>query len=79
MKKGFQGLKRVLSLIMVLAMLVSFMPPVTVNAVTMSGGEQLYLKPNSNWVKDGARFAAYFFGNGEDCYRKVPGGECDLR
>ena len=25
----------------------------------------LYLKPNSNWTKDGARFAAYFFGNGE--------------
>ena len=25
----------------------------------------LYLKPNTNWKKDGARFAAYFFGNGE--------------
>lgn len=25
----------------------------------------LYLKPNSNWIKDNARFAAYFFGNGE--------------
>ena len=25
----------------------------------------LYLKPNSNWKVDGARFAAYFFGNGE--------------
>lgn len=25
---------------------------------------KLYLKPNSNWTKDGARFAAYFFGNG---------------
>ena len=25
----------------------------------------LYLKPNSNWLVDGARFAAYFFGNGE--------------
>jgi hypothetical protein len=25
----------------------------------------LYLKPNANWKKDGARFAAYFFGNGE--------------
>ena len=25
----------------------------------------LYLTPNSNWTKDGARFAAYFFGNGE--------------
>ena len=25
----------------------------------------LYLKPNSNWKVDGARFAAYFFGSGE--------------
>ena len=25
----------------------------------------LYLKPNSNWTQAGARFAAYFFGNGE--------------
>ena len=25
----------------------------------------LYLQPNANWKVDGARFAAYFFGNGE--------------
>lgn len=25
----------------------------------------VYLKPNSNWNKDGARFAIYFFGNGD--------------
>ena len=33
-------------------------------AVTMTGGEVLYLKPNSNWVMGNARFAAYFFGEG---------------
>ena len=33
--------------------------------VTFSGGEILVLKPNDNWKKDNARFAAYFFGNGE--------------
>ena len=27
--------------------------------------EYLYLTPNSNWKSDGARFAAYFFGNGD--------------
>ena len=27
--------------------------------------EKLYLTPNSNWKTDNARFAAYFFGNGE--------------
>ena len=26
---------------------------------------KLYLTPNANWKKDNARFAAYFFGNGE--------------
>ncbi|MBO5979932.1 MAG: hypothetical protein J6Q12_05835, partial [Bacteroidales bacterium] len=25
----------------------------------------IYLKPNSNWKSDNARFAAYFFGNGD--------------
>ena len=27
--------------------------------------EKLYLTPNSNWTQGNARFAAYFFGNGE--------------
>lgn len=27
--------------------------------------QYIYLKPSSEWKKDGARFAAYFFGNGE--------------
>ena len=27
--------------------------------------EKLYLTPNSEWKTDNARFAAYFFGNGE--------------
>ena len=55
-------MKRVLSLIMVFAMIVSFLPPMTLAAAET---QTLYLKPNSNWVKDGAAFAAYFFGNGE--------------
>ena len=48
------------------------------------GVDRIYLKPNSNWTSDGARFAAYFFGNGEKwvsmtCYRdfysvEVPSG-----
>ena len=27
--------------------------------------EYIYLKPNSNWIQANARFAAYFFGNGD--------------
>ena len=30
-------------------------------AATITGGTTLYLKPNSNWLTDGARFAAYLF------------------
>ena len=33
--------------------------------VTKEQDNNLYLKPNSNWKSDNARFAAYFFGNGE--------------
>ena len=29
-------------------------------------GTAVYLKPNSNWLADGARFAMYCFGNGEE-------------
>ena len=32
-------------------------------AANITGGEVFYLKPNSNWLKDGARFAIYFFNN----------------
>ncbi|MBQ3073936.1 MAG: CotH kinase family protein, partial [Ruminococcus sp.] len=32
--------------------------------VTMTGGEKLYLVPNSNWNIDNARFAIYVFGSG---------------
>ena len=34
-------------------------------AIIIDNSEKLYLKPNSNWQSDNARFAAYFFGNGE--------------
>lgn len=29
---------------------------------------ELYLKPNSNWTSDGARFAVYAFGDGEEWF-----------
>ena len=33
----------------------------TAGAADFTSGAKLYLKPNSNWKSDGARFAAYFF------------------
>lgn len=38
---------------------------VTLFITTTTFATTLYLKPNANWKKDNARFAAYFFGNGE--------------
>lgn len=35
----------------------------TAEIPTFSGGTVLYLKPNTNWYSDNARFAAYFFGS----------------
>ena len=41
---------------------------VTIEHPEVTGGEAgyLFLKPNSNWTRANARFAAYFFGNGEE-------------
>ena len=59
--------KRLLSLVIVLAMALSMLPMISFAA---DAPTTLYVKPNANWLKDGARFAAYFFGNGDtwvDC------------
>ena len=34
-------------------------------AANIPAGTKLYLTPNANWKQSNARFAAYFFGNGE--------------
>ena len=64
--------RRVLSLVLAMLMLFSMFTvaasakniEVAETGVTMTGGEVLYLKPNSNWVQSSAWFAAYFFGSG---------------
>lgn len=38
---------------------------IVANAANIPSGTKLYLTPNSNWKKDNARYAAYFFGDGE--------------
>ena len=61
--KQNKTMMRVFSLLLCLCMVLVYIP-VSAFAVTMTGGEVLYLKPNSNWTEANARFAAYFFGNG---------------
>ena len=50
--------KRVLSLIMALAMLLTLVPLSVFAAET---GTTVYLKPNGNWKADNAWFAAYYW------------------
>jgi len=53
--------KRLVGILLCLAMVLAMMPM----AVFAEAPTTLYLVPNSNWLNDGARFAAYFFGAGE--------------
>ena len=53
---------RRISILLVLAMVLAMLP---VAAFAADAPTTLYLQPNANWLLDGARFAAYFFGNGE--------------
>ena len=55
-RKIFVALLVVLTLLMSVAVL---------PASAADQPETLYLTPNANWKQDNARFAAYFFGNGE--------------
>ena len=50
-----------------------------VNAAKIPSGTKLYLTPNSNWKTDNARYAAYFYGDGEEWRSMVAvSGEKDL-
>ena len=59
-------MKRFLSLALVLVMVIALFPAsvLAVETASVDAGNVLYLKPDSAWKSDGARFAAYFFGNG---------------
>ena len=52
---------KLVSLLIALAMLLSMLPM----AAFAADETVLYLKPNSNWLQANARFAVYFFNNGE--------------
>ena len=59
-------ISKFLSALLVICMVISIFPA----AVFAATPEVLYLQPNSNWLQASARFAAYFYGNGEtwvDC------------
>ena len=57
--------KIVLTAVTLVLALVAFVAPVKSTNVQAAQPATLYLKPSSNWKQSNARFAAYFFGNGE--------------
>ena len=52
-------MKKIFTLFAALMMVLSMF------AANIPAGTKLYLTPNANWKQDNARFAAYFFGNGD--------------
>ncbi len=56
---------KTLSLRLLLAIVAIMALPDVANAATIEKGTKFYLKPNTNWNVDGARFAIYFYGNGD--------------
>ena len=66
-------MKKIFTLFAALAMVMSMF------AANIPAGTKLYLTPNANWKSDGARFAAYFFGNGDAWVSMTKvAGETDL-
>ena len=54
-------MKKLIAMVVVLCMILGMMPVIAMAA----DGTQVYLVPNSNWKSDNARFAIYYFGNGD--------------
>ena len=59
-RKLFVALVLVMTILMTMAVAV-----IPASAANISGGTKLYLVPSANWNQSNARFAAYFFGDGE--------------
>ena len=60
-------MKHTRKILVALLVLMSILMSLAVVAIPASAAQPktLYLKPGSNWTQSNARFAAYFFGNGD--------------
>ncbi|MBQ3215837.1 MAG: hypothetical protein IJB11_06950 [Oscillospiraceae bacterium] len=66
---------RLIAMLICLTMVLSMLPMVAMAEDTTTAATTIYVQPNSNWLTDGARFAAYFFGNGETWVDCVDAGD----
>ena len=60
--------KRMLSFIMVIALMLTLAP---LSVFAAESGTTVYLKPNSNWIKDGTWFAAYYWNGSGNNWTKL--------
>lgn len=63
--------KAMLAVVTFVLALVAFVAPVRHTNVDAAKPTTVYLKPNSNWVKDNTWFASYFFGNAGNTWVKM--------
>ena len=66
--------KRVLSFIMVIALMMTLAP---LSVFAAGTGTTVYLKPNSNWIKDGTWFAAYYWNGSSNNWTKLTDADGD--
>ena len=66
--------KRVLSLALTLVMLLSLMP---MPSHAAEGDTTVYLKPNKNWLNDGARFAIYYYSDSANGWTDMSDADSD--
>ena len=57
--------RKILVALLVLMTILTSLAVVAIPASAAAQPEKLYLTPSSNWKQSNARFAAYFFGNGD--------------
>ncbi|MBQ3215769.1 MAG: hypothetical protein IJB11_06610, partial [Oscillospiraceae bacterium] len=68
-----RGMSKFFSILLVLCMVLSMIPL----AAFAAAPSKLYLKPNSEWLVDSARFAAYFYGDSGDTWVSMTDADGD--
>ena len=66
---------RLLSLVLAFVVVLSMLP--MPGAQAAEDGTTLYLKPNTNWLSDGARFAMYYWTGSGDGWLDMTDADSD--
>lgn len=69
--------RRTFSALLAVVMLVALLPLGAINAMAAEADTTLYLKPNTNWLSDGARFAVYYWNDGGSAWTDMSDADSD--